>query len=259
MFVRQGVDLLELERNNNVMQSTSSSLSADGTTFTARWASRAALRGFDYRCADVSSVFMTTYTNPSCNYLSCPTTDTELDPVYKENWFDGFAPVPAAPTNVTVSSAAAESVSLQWQEDDSSVTGYEVLRDGAVVGTTDKKAFTLSGLSCGKSYALTVRADTPYTHSTETGVSAATAACAPKAPAHLSVRAASTSVTVSWGAAANATGYVVVVGSHTYRTKTTHVTVPGLRCGQRVTVTVRAVGPGGTSAPAVAAARTRHC
>lgn len=260
LFVRQGVDLLQIERNNAVLQSTASSLSADGLTFTARWTSRASLSGFDFRCADVSSVFMTTYTNPSCNYLSCPTTDTELDPVYKNAWFNGFAPVPAAPTNVAVSSANGNSIALQWRDDDTSVTGYEVLRDGAVVGTTDRTAFTLAGLSCGISYSLSVRADTPYTHSAATPVSASTAPCAPKAPAHVSVVAAtSTSVTISWGGSANATRYVVVAGSHTYRTTAKRLTVSGLHCGQRVTVTVRAVGPGGTSAPVATVARTRRC
>jgi hypothetical protein len=260
LFVRQGVDLLQVERNNTVMQSSSSSLSADGLTFTARWTSRASLSGFDFKCADVASVFMTTYTNPSCNYLSCPTVDTELDPVYKNAWFDGFAPVPAAPTNVAVSSASGNSIALQWQDSDTSVTGYEVLRDGQVVGTTDKTGFTLSGLSCGTPYALSVRADTPYTHSTATPVSAATAACAPDAPSHVSVVAAtSTSVTVTWGASANATRYAVVVGSRTYRTTAKRLTVSGLHCGQHLTVTVRAVGPGGTSAPVTAAVRTRHC
>jgi hypothetical protein len=259
MYVRQGVDLLEIERVDTVLQSVSSSLSADGLTFTATWVSRPNLSGKDYRCADVDDVFMTTYTNPTCNYLSCPTTDTELDPVFKNAWFNGFAPVPAAPTNVEVATASGNSIALQWRDNDTSVTGYEVLRDDQVIGTTDKTSFTVPGLSCGHAYTLSVRADTKYTHSSATSISASTRACPPKAPAHLSVRATSTSVTVSWGASANATSYVVVVGSRTYRTTAKHLTVSRLHCGQSVTVKVRAIGPGGTSTPVAATTRTRHC
>jgi hypothetical protein len=260
LYVRQGVDFLQVERVDQILQSTSSALSADGLTFVATFSSRATLAGQDWRCADVASVFMSSYTTPGCNYVGCPMADTELDPVYKNAWFDGFAPVPAAPTNVAVSSASGKSIALQWQDNDTSVTGYDVLRDGQVVGTTDKTTFTLAGLSCGTTYPLSVRADTPYTHSAAIPVSAATAVCAPMAPAHVSTAAAtSASVTVTWAASANATRYVVVVGSHTYRTTAKRLTVSGLHCGQHVSVTVRAVGPGGTSAPAVASARTRHC
>jgi hypothetical protein len=259
MYVHQGVNFLQVERVDQIMQSARSSLSADGLTYTATWTSRPNLGGKDYRCADVASVSWSYYTTPGCNYASCPTATADLDPVYKETWFDGFAPVPAAPTNVSVASASDTSIALSWRDDDTSVTGYEVLEEGKVVGTTDKTGFTVTDLSCGKAYDFSVRADTQFTHSAGTAVSASTKACAPKAPAHLSVAAKTTSVTVSWGASANATGYVVVVGSRTYRTTAKRLVVTGLHCGQRVTVKVRAVGPGGTSPTAQVATRTRHC
>jgi len=260
LFAKQGTGLMTVDGYDALITQSSASLSADGLQFTVRFVRPAALAGLDLRCADVLSLWTSKYTDPTCNYFGCAVTKIDIDPVYKNAWFDGFAPVPAAPTNVAVSSASGNSIALQWKDDDASVTGYEVLRDGQVVGTTDKTGFIVADLSCGKAYTLSVRADTPYTHSAATPASAATAVCAPKTPAHVSVvGATSTSVTVFWGATANATRYVVVVGSRTYRTTAKRLTVSGLHCGQHVTITVRAVGPGGTSAPAAAAARTRHC
>ena len=260
LFVKQSIGLLSLEGYDPLILSSSAALSADGLTFTVRFAA-AALSGFDYRCADVSSVWMSAYTNPAiCNYFGCPTTSTDLDPVAKNAWFDGFAPTPAAPTNVAVTAATGSSVALRWQDADSSVTGYEVLRDGQVIGTTTATSFTVPNLACGKSYTVSIRADTPYAHSADSAVAATTAACAPKAPARVRVAGATaTSLTVAWGAEANVTEYVVLVGSHSVRTKSTQLTVGGLRCGTHYAVKVHAVGPGGTSATVTVTGRTRHC
>jgi hypothetical protein len=203
---------------------------------------------------------MSRYADPACNYFDCATIDTDVDIVHKNAWVPGFAPIPAPPKNVAVTSATGSTLALQWQEDDKSVTGFEVLRDGRVIGTTESTSFTVDDLSCGRSYTLSVRADTPYTHSTEVPVSGATTVCAPKAPAHLSVgHATRTSVTVAWGASANATGYTVSIGTRSIRTKGHKLTVTGLRCGRAYVVTVRAAGPGGSSGAARAVAHTKHC
>jgi chitodextrinase len=84
--------------------------------------------------------------------------------------------------------------------------------------------------------------------------------CAPKSPAHVKVVGATvSSLTIAWRAPADATDYVVQVGSRSGRTKGTQLTVAGLHCGKRYTVVVRAVGPGGKSPPVAIAGRTRHC
>jgi hypothetical protein len=129
-----------------------------------------------------------------------------------------------------------------------------------VIGTTDKPSFVVPGLSCGQSYTLSVRADTQYAHSADAQVSGTTAACAPKAPARVAVvRSTTTSVTVTWGATANATSYTVSVGSHSAKATGRKATVTGLRCGTTYTVTVHAVGPGGKSGAAHVVAHTKHC
>ncbi|MDX6412481.1 MAG: cellulose 1,4-beta-cellobiosidase, partial [Gaiellaceae bacterium] len=260
MFAKQGTGLMTVDGYDALITQSGASLSADGLTFTVTFVRPAALAGLDLRCANVLSVWTSKYTDPTCTYFDCAVTKIDLDPVYKNAWFDGFAPTPAAPTNVTVADATGSSVAVQWKDDDPSITGYEVLRDGQVVGTTSSTSFTVPGLSCGKSYTLSVRADTPYTHSADATVSARTAVCAPKSPAHVKVvGTTATTLTISWGARANVTQYVVQVGSHSGQTTATHLTVAGLRCGTRYTVVVRAVGPGGKSAPATVAGRTRPC
>ncbi|MFB6598214.1 glycoside hydrolase family 6 protein [Streptomyces diastaticus] len=67
---------------------------------------------------------------------------------------------PTAPTGLTVTAKSATSVSLSWTAatDDTGVTGYDVYRDGARVGSTTTTAYADSGLAPGTSYAYTVRA-----------------------------------------------------------------------------------------------------
>src|SRR5205814_2836892 len=84
LFVKQSIGLLSLEGWTPLILSSSAVLSPDGLAFSVRFVSVLALRGFDYRCADVGSVWTSAYTNPgTCNYFDCPTTDTDLDPVNK--------------------------------------------------------------------------------------------------------------------------------------------------------------------------------
>ncbi len=260
MFAKQGTGLMTVDGYDALITQSAAALSADGLTFMVRFVRPAALAGLDLRCAAVESLWTSRYTDPQCNYFDCPVTKIDIDAVYKNAWFDGFAPVPAPPTNVSVTGKTGNTLALSWQENDKSVTGFEVLRDGQVVGSTDKTSFTVPGLSCGQSYTLSVRADTPYAHSADAQVAGATAVCAPKAPAKVSVvRATSTSVTLAWGASADATSYTVSAGSHTAKASGHTATLTGLRCGKTYAVTVRAVGPGGMSGAVHAVAHTKHC
>lgn len=66
---------------------------------------------------------------------------------------------PSAPTNVT-GTATANSVALGWtaSTDNVKVTGYEIYRNGAKVGTSATPGFTDTGLTEATSYKYTVRA-----------------------------------------------------------------------------------------------------
>jgi hypothetical protein len=83
------------------------------------------------------------------------------------------------PDGVAASSTTQTSVSLSWTaSSSSSVTGYDVLRDGRAVGSTAGTTYTVSGLACGTSYTLAVDAhDSAGNTSTPSSVTAATAAC----------------------------------------------------------------------------------
>ncbi|MEV0677626.1 PQQ-dependent sugar dehydrogenase [Actinosynnema sp. NPDC050436] len=71
---------------------------------------------------------------------------------------DGEAP--SAPANLRATGRTATSVDLAWtaSTDNVGVTGYQVFRDGAQVGTSDGPSTTVGGLTSGTAYAFTVRA-----------------------------------------------------------------------------------------------------
>ncbi|MDX6516456.1 MAG: hypothetical protein QOH73_2122 [Gaiellaceae bacterium] len=67
---------------------------------------------------------------------------------------------PSAPTGLSSPSHTSSSVSLSWTAatDNVGVTGYQVLRNGAQVGTSTSTSYTDSGLAASTSYSYTVRA-----------------------------------------------------------------------------------------------------
>ncbi|MFZ0157920.1 MAG: CotH kinase family protein, partial [Kineosporiaceae bacterium] len=67
---------------------------------------------------------------------------------------------PSAPTALGATSVGQTQVGLTWQAatDDIGVTGYQVLRDGFLVGTPSDTAYTDTGLAASATYTYTVRA-----------------------------------------------------------------------------------------------------
>ncbi|NLX77891.1 MAG: PKD domain-containing protein [Clostridiaceae bacterium] len=67
---------------------------------------------------------------------------------------------PAAPSNLNVSSKTAKTVSLTWRvpSDNVSVTGYEIYRDGVLVGTSATNSYKDENLETGKAYKYSVLA-----------------------------------------------------------------------------------------------------
>jgi aryl-phospho-beta-D-glucosidase BglC (GH1 family) len=72
----------------------------------------------------------------------------------------GDTSAPTVPTGLTVGATTASSVSLSWAAatDNVGVTSYQVLRDGAIVGTSATTSFTDSGLAAATDYTYAVRA-----------------------------------------------------------------------------------------------------
>lgn len=73
---------------------------------------------------------------------------------------NGDTTAPTAPGGLTSTGTTSNSVSLQWTAatDNVGVTGYEVLRNGSVVGTTAGTTFTDIGLASGTQFTYTVKA-----------------------------------------------------------------------------------------------------
>src|SRR3954470_17372186 len=67
---------------------------------------------------------------------------------------------PSAPTGLTAAASAPDAVDLAWRasSDDTGVTGYRVLRDGALVATTAALAYRDTGRSPSTTYTYAVQA-----------------------------------------------------------------------------------------------------
>ena len=94
----------------------------------------------------------------------------------------GDTSAPTAPAGVTASGATASTIALAWlrSTDNVGVAGYNVFVDGAKLGATTLTAYTVSSLSCGKTYTFGVQAyDQAGNVSPSATVSAATIACPP--------------------------------------------------------------------------------
>ncbi|MEU7475074.1 discoidin domain-containing protein [Lentzea sp. NPDC042327] len=73
---------------------------------------------------------------------------------------NGDVTAPTAPSGLTSTGTTSSSVGLQWTAatDNVGVTGYEVLRNGSVVGTPTGTTFTDTGLASGTAFTYTVKA-----------------------------------------------------------------------------------------------------
>ena len=164
---------------------------------------------------------------------------------------------PSVPTSVMVMDTAERSVQLAWSaaSDDVGVTGYEILRDGQVVGSTaaDVLNYTDTGLVDGVNYIYHVRARDGRGNVSAPSVDLRVVARSnadkrpPSPPSGLQQQGGtSTSITLSWQAASDnvgVTGYEIVrnglsIGSTD--SATLSFTDRGLVSGARYSYVVRA-------------------
>ncbi len=186
---------------------------------------------------------------------------------------------PTAPGNLAVTSRTATSLSLAWSasSDDVGVAGYRVSVGGAPVATVTQTSATVSNLSCGTTYPVSVDAfDAAGNRSTAATMSAATDACPsppppsgdttpPSTPTGLAASSVSqTGLTLTWNAASDNVG---VTGYDVYRSGTTVATVSStssaqavLSCGTSYPFAVVARDAAGNSSqPAQLSASTSAC
>jgi Right handed beta helix region len=93
----------------------------------------------------------------------------------------GDATAPSVPVGLAATNVAGTSLTLTWSTstDNVGVTGYDLFQNGAKIGQSPTSGFSVTGLTCGSSYAFTVDAfDAAGNHSAQSPVlSAATTAC----------------------------------------------------------------------------------
>jgi hypothetical protein len=72
----------------------------------------------------------------------------------------GDAVAPSVPSGLTSGNITQTSFTLSWNAstDNVAVTGYEVFRNGASIGTPTGTSFNVTGLTAGSTYSMTVRA-----------------------------------------------------------------------------------------------------
>jgi chitodextrinase len=173
---------------------------------------------------------------------------------------------PANPSNLAASNIGPTSLKLSWNAaiDNVGVTGYEIYRDGVVLGTTASTNYDVTGLKAATSYNFNVKAvDAAGNKSTGTnGITVSTSAAppagdtqAPTAPANLtSSNVSQTGLTLNWTASTDnvgVTGYEIYRGTDKIgESTTTTFAVTGLTAGTAYGFTVKAKDAAGNVSPA---------
>jgi chitodextrinase len=168
---------------------------------------------------------------------------------------------PTAPTNLTVSTRTATSISLTWtaSADDTGVAGYGLYRGGTRIGSASGTTGIFSGLTCATSYTLAVDAfDVVGNDSQQAVVMVSTTPCPdtqpPSTPTGLTTSNVSqTGLTLGWRASTDnvgVTGYDIYRNSSKIATATTlSSNQSGLACGTSYTLGVAARDAAGNVSP----------
>ncbi len=181
---------------------------------------------------------------------------------------------PSVPTSLAAGTVTQNSITLTWgaSTDNVGVAGYGVYNGASHLGNTSSTTFTVSGLSCGSSYTLSVDAyDAAGNRSAKAQLNVPTAACPaadttpPTAPTALVASGATqTTLTLSWGPSSD---NVAVTGYGRYRDgsllsngTSRSFTFSDLTCGKAYTLAVDAYDAAGNrSSKASLTAATAAC
>ncbi|HUQ43235.1 MAG TPA: fibronectin type III domain-containing protein [Candidatus Limnocylindria bacterium] len=147
---------------------------------------------------------------------------------------DGVAPT--TPGNLAVAATGTNTARLTWtaSTDNVGVTGYEVRRDGILLGTVSTTQYDDSGLTPGSSYQYTVTARDAAGNASGAATRSWTQptpdTIAPTAPSNLRTTSLTKAkATLAWNASTDAVG---VAGYRIYRSGVLQATVTGLTWSQ---------------------------
>ena len=165
------------------------------------------------------------------------------------------------PKNLVTTSATATTIAVKW-DTIIGATKYNVYRDSILIASPTTTAYTLQTLKPGYSGAISVSAVIGSFETNKSEIKAATLVDTPAAPTATSSTA--TSITVSWTANLNATGYVVnlsdasgvLIKSYVASSTATSYTITGLSAIPPYTVTLTHQYGDASSKPSPATAIT---
>ena len=172
---------------------------------------------------------------------------------------------PTAPSRVLGTGVTAGTVDLSWtaSSDNVGVAGYTVLRDGVAIGTSATTRYSDTGLTAGRAYVYTVRANDAAgnTSAASTAITVSTTASgavkdtqSPTAPSGVhSMSESESTIDLMWSASTDNTGvksYTVLRdGSVVAQTAGTSFQDSGLRAGVTYRYEILATDAGGNASP----------
>ena len=138
----------------------------------------------------------------------------------------GDTQAPSTPSNLARTGSTTTSISLSWSAstDNVGVTGYGIYNGAATGWPGAATTYTVTGLTCGTSYTLSVdAADAAGNRSAKAAITTSTNACAdtqvPSTPSNLArTGSTTTSISLSWSASTDnvgVTGYGIYNGAAT--------------------------------------------
>jgi chitodextrinase len=183
---------------------------------------------------------------------------------------------PSPPTRLVKTASSGMSISVSWNtaNDDVGVSGYRIAVNGSELGSTTQASYTVTSLTCGTSYTVSVVAfDAAGTSSAATSGVLATDACPssasdtqpPTTPTNLGVATVTqTSVSLTWSPSSDDVGVDAYdayrSGIRAGQTSLTSYQFTDLACGTSYTFDVDAYDAGrNTSTKATLTARTSPC
>lgn len=179
---------------------------------------------------------------------------------------------PTAPTSLQQIAASATSATLAWSPstDNVAVAGYALSSAGIELGSTSETSYSFSGLSCGKTYAVAVRAyDVARNYSSWANYYVTTGACGdvspPTAPTGLvQTNKTAAGMSVAWSPSSDNVGVaryeIFRDGALAGSTSSVSYSFSGLNCGTSYTAGVEGLdGAGNRSARTNATMSTAPC